>query len=341
MATVIHATEVAQVAAAVSSCAGVLHFWAEWCGPAKQMSAIFAELARANPTITFVEVEAEKLPEVAERYDVKAVPYFVFLLGGKVKESVEGANPPEVVRAVRELAAAAASGSTATAVKAASAPQAAATSAAAASPEDVQARLTKLTSFAPVMLFMKGTPEAPKCGFSRKIVEILNQEHVRFGSFDILSDNEVREGLKKLSNWPTYPQLYVNGKLIGGLDIVKELHEEGEFPSVFPKQEDDLNTRLQKLISQAPVVLFMKGSPDAPRCGFSNKTVALLQGAGIKFAHFDILSDSEVREGLKKYSNWPTYPQLYVSGKLVGGLDIIKEMHEEGELLAVIPPEAK
>jgi glutaredoxin-related protein len=67
-------------------------------------------------------------------------------------------------------------------------------------------------------------------------VEILNQEHVRFGSFDILSDNEVREGLKKLSNWPTYPQLYVNGKLIGGLDIVKELHEEGEFPSVFPKQ---------------------------------------------------------------------------------------------------------
>jgi glutaredoxin len=67
-------------------------------------------------------------------------------------------------------------------------------------------------------------------------VDILNQEQVRFGSFDILTDNEVREGLKKLSNWPTYPQLYVNGKLIGGLDIVKELQEEGEFSSVFPKQ---------------------------------------------------------------------------------------------------------
>ncbi len=76
-------------------------------------------------------------------------------------------------------------------------------------------------------------------------------------------------------------------------------------------------------------------------CCEHNRTVALLQGAGVKFAHFDILSDSEVREGLKKYSNWPTYPQLYVSGKLIGGLDIIKEMHEEGELLAVIPPEAK
>jgi glutaredoxin-related protein len=71
------------------------------------------------------------------------------------------------------------------------------------------------------------------------------------------------------------------------------------------------------------------------------RTVALLQSAGIKFAHFDILSDNEVREGLKKLSNWPTYPQIYVNGKLIGGLDIVKEMHEEGELLAIVPPEAK
>ena len=78
-------------------------------------------------------------------------------------------------------------------------------------------------------------------------------------------------------------------------------------------------------------MLFMKGNPAAPRCGFSNKTVALLNGQGVKFESFDILSDNMVREGLKKYSNWPTYPQLYVKGELIGGLDIMKEMVESGD----------
>jgi Grx4 family monothiol glutaredoxin len=331
---VVHATDEAQFRAAAAASATIINFWAEWCAPAKQMNAIFAELARSNPSVSFVQVEAERLPDVAERYGVKAVPCFVSLLGGRMKEAIEGANPPELNRLVRELV------STAAAAAAAASGSQAQQPVAKASDQEFEARLAKLTSFAPVMLFMKGTPEQPRCGFSKKIVEILNQEQIRFGSFDILSDNEVREGLKKFSNWPTYPQLYINGKLIGGLDIVKELHEEGELAALVPKQ-DDLSSRLNKLTHQAPVVLFMKGSPDAPRCGFSNKAVALLRNAGVKFAYFDILSDTEVREGLKKYSNWPTYPQFYVNGKLIGGLDIVNEMHEEGEFLTLIPAEAK
>lgn len=74
------------------------------------------------------------------------------------------------------------------------------------------------------------------------------------------------------------------------------------------------------------------GNPDGPRCGFSRQAVALLREAGVEFTHFDILGDDAVRQGLKKFSNWPTYPQLYVDGNLVGGLDIMKELHEEGEL---------
>ncbi|XP_046565593.1 glutaredoxin 3-like [Haliotis rubra] len=81
---------------------------------------------------------------------------------------------------------------------------------------------------------------------------------------------------------------------------------------------------LKQLVSKAPVMLFMKGHPDAPRCGFSKKTVAILGETGVKYDTFDILSDDEVRQGLKTFSNWPTYPQLYVKGELVGGLDIIK-----------------
>jgi len=94
------------------------------------------------------------------------------------------------------------------------------------------------------------------------------------------------------------------------------------------------------LLNKAPVMLFMKGSPSAPKCGFSSKMVQLLQDAGVKFDSFDILADEEIRQGLKQYSNWPTYPQLYVEAKLVGGLDIVKELHEQGELKDMIPSSA-
>ena len=77
-------------------------------------------------------------------------------------------------------------------------------------------------------------------------------------------------------------------------------------------------TRLRRLINAGQVVLFMKGSSDEPKCGFSKKMVAILKDEGINFASFDILQDEDVRQGLKKFSNWPTYPQLYVNGELVG-----------------------
>jgi Grx4 family monothiol glutaredoxin len=181
------------------------------------------------------------------------------------------------------------------------------------------------------MLFMKGAPAAPQCGFSRQIVDILNKEGIKFHSFNILDDEEVRQGLKEYSNWPTYPQLYVKGKLIGGLDIVREMAEEGELKSVIPV-EKDLNTRLGELINTAPVMLFMKGTPEKPQCGFSRQIVDILNNQKVKFSSFNILSDEEVRQGLKTYSNWPTYPQLYSKGKLIGGLDIVKDLVEEGTL---------
>jgi len=144
-------------------------------------------------------------------------------------------------------------------------------------------KLHKLIQLAPVMLFMKGTPTEPRCGFSRKIVEILNQESIQFASFDILSDEEVRAGLKLLSDWPTYPQLYVNGTFVGGLDIIKDMSVAGNLKEQLgildiqlPIPPTSLEERLKSLINQAPVVLFMKGDPSAPRCGFSRAIVDIL-----------------------------------------------------------------
>lgn len=104
--------------------------------------------------------------------------------------------------------------------------------------------------------------------------------------------------------------------------------------SVDPK--DRLKEYLKKLINKAPVMVFMKGEPTAPRCGFSRQVVELLAKHDIKYESFDILQDEEVRQGLKEYSDWPTYPQIYAKGELIGGLDILKQLEESGELVSTL-----
>jgi monothiol glutaredoxin len=89
---------------------------------------------------------------------------------------------------------------------------------------------------------------------------------------------------------------------------------------------------IQEAITENPVILFMKGNPDAPACGFSARTVQILQSMGAKFAAVDILPDPRIRQELSALSNWPTIPQLFVDGELVGGCDIITEMYQSGEL---------
>jgi len=94
----------------------------------------------------------------------------------------------------------------------------------------------------------------------------------------------------------------------------------------------DVTERIKSQINAQPVVLFMKGTPDFPQCGFSAQTVAALKAVGTKFHAVNIFEDPELRDALKKFSNWPTYPQLYVNGELVGGCDIVLDMHRSGEL---------
>ncbi|HEY5428178.1 MAG TPA: Grx4 family monothiol glutaredoxin [Solirubrobacteraceae bacterium] len=89
---------------------------------------------------------------------------------------------------------------------------------------------------------------------------------------------------------------------------------------------------IQEAISENPVILFMKGSPEAPACGFSARTVAILESLGARFAAVDILPDPRIRQELSTISNWPTIPQLFVGGELVGGCDIVNEMYQSGEL---------
>ncbi|NGP52305.1 Grx4 family monothiol glutaredoxin [Thioalkalivibrio sp. XN8] len=101
-----------------------------------------------------------------------------------------------------------------------------------------------------------------------------------------------------------------------------------------------INERIKQTLESSPVLLFMKGTPDFPQCGFSAQTVAALRACGADFASFNIFEDPEIREGLKAYSNWPTYPQLYVNGELIGGCDIVVEMYHSGELKKLLDESA-
>jgi len=99
---------------------------------------------------------------------------------------------------------------------------------------------------------------------------------------------------------------------------------------------DDAQARIQELVDKNDVLLFMKGSPLFPQCGFSSRAVAILNHLGIEFESVDVLQDQAVRQGIKAFSDWPTIPQLYVKGEFVGGSDIMMEMYESGELAQLL-----
>jgi monothiol glutaredoxin len=99
---------------------------------------------------------------------------------------------------------------------------------------------------------------------------------------------------------------------------------------------DPVMTRIQNDIEANPVVLYMKGTPVFPQCGFSAQVVQVLSLVGVKFKAFDVLADDQLRQGIKEFSNWPTVPQLYVKGEFVGGCDIVREMYQSGELAELL-----
>ncbi|KAL9933733.1 hypothetical protein V8E36_007391 [Tilletia maclaganii] len=232
----------------------VLNFWAPWAEPCKLMNDVVTALATKHKAVLFLNVEAETQSEVADSFDVESVPTFVLLRGHTLLGKISGANPTALSSAIETHVGGSSSSGGPSRAGAASrsngaplsstdaAPQAAPTTAAAGeddddeeeegepeTPEQIEERCKKLMNQAPLMLFMKGDPETPRCGFSQKTVNLLRKEGVEFGHYDILKDENVRQGLKKLNNWPTFPQIIVNGELIGGLDILKEHIDNGEF----------------------------------------------------------------------------------------------------------------
>ena len=103
----------------------------------------------------------------------------------------------------------------------------------------------------------------------------------------------------------------------------------------------DIMETIREQVEWNPVILYMKGSPNQPQCGFSARTVEALMACGERFAYVDILENPDIRANLPKYANWPTFPQLWVNGELIGGCDIIADMHQKGELAPLVQDAAQ
>uniref|UniRef100_A0A0G4HW89 Thioredoxin domain-containing protein n=1 Tax=Chromera velia CCMP2878 TaxID=1169474 RepID=A0A0G4HW89_9ALVE len=322
-------------------------FFAGWHPPAKQMANMVGPLSKDfAKTCEFFLVDADKSADLMKSNKVQSIPTVLITKSGAVLAKIEGANPPALVQQLKQFSSQLEAGMLKVDSNVAAAGGPAAATAASAPEESQQQRLERLTKAASVMVFMKGSKQQPFCKFSRALMGILNEYKVDFDTFDVLMDESVRAGMKTFSNWPTFPQLYVNGEFVGGVDIVTEMHQDGSLKELMDSAGKEteaataavtpsLHDRLKSLVKRAPVMLFMKGDPVMPRCGFSKTIVGILQECGITFESFDILEDEDVRQGLKEFSNWPTYPQLYGNGELIGGLDIVKEIFQEGGAAAL------
>lgn len=186
-----------------------VHFGADWAPPCKDLDTVLDELKTEFASVSFVNVDAGgDLSDLAEKYGVESVPHVVFFNKGAKCGEVSGAKVAEIKSILNDV-----------------------TGVEFDTSIPIEDRLKAVINRSQVMLFMKGNPETPRCGFSRQTVELLNETKIPYGTFDILTNEEVRQELKKFSDWPTYPQLYVKGELIGGLDILKELKEGDELES--------------------------------------------------------------------------------------------------------------
>lgn len=210
------------------------------------MTTVLQTLASSYPiteplTTSWVSLDAEDVPDISDSFDVTAVPFLVLQKNGQVLETVSGSDAMKVRAAIEKHANSTTVPTASNGVTSPSANNGTSAknlSSYAPTPSDpatapehsstvikedketLHNRLSSLVKAAPVMLFMKGTPSAPQCGFSRQLVALLRENSVKYGFFNILADDEVRQGLKEFADWPTFPQLWVDGDLVGGLDIV-------------------------------------------------------------------------------------------------------------------------
>ncbi|KAG2147726.1 glutaredoxin [Suillus bovinus] len=206
----------------------LIYFWTSWAEPCVQMNQVVEGLAKKYPKLLALRVEAEEQADISDSFDINSVPTCLVIQGHALLARIEGGDATQLTETITKYL-----GNNSSVAPKATTSQLPASPLSSETEEQLEARMRDIMNQSAVVLFMKGEPDAPRCGFSRSAVALLREKSVTFTHFDILSDENVRQGLKKLNDWPTFPQFIVKGEFVGGLDVVKEMKESGEFEEVF------------------------------------------------------------------------------------------------------------
>jgi len=333
----------------------LLYFFASWHASHSQISAVFKTLPLLvkGKDVKFQTVDVDTNTTLTSTYSVTIVPTLIYLHNDVVWTRIEEGNPALISRTLVSMTNGSPPPVTISTSKPTNslppAPNNSQTNDKATS-GDLEVRMKTLTSKSKVFALIKGTSSSPKCGYTRELCELFDVNKIAYTAYDILEDPELREFAKAHYGWPTYPMVFADGELVGGLDVVKEINEEGklrdelglkdeDFGDV--KTEENVRDRIDRIIGSGKVVVFMKGIPSEPKCGFSRKICELLTPAlgDSGYTTYNILEDQPLRSEIKAYKEWPTFPQVYVKGELVGGLDVVRDMIEDGEFEDVVNEE--
>ncbi|KAK8865716.1 Grx4 family monothiol glutaredoxin [Kwoniella newhampshirensis] len=221
-----------------------LNFWAPWAEPCAAFNKVIEEKSAQFPSVLFLNIEAEELADISESFEIDAVPSFLLLRGHTLLARHSGSDAT-LLQTVLTQHAGTSSTSSAPLATSTATPQAPAAEVRQRTEEEIVARCHELMNKHKVVLFMKGNPTSPKCGFSRQTVGLLREQGVEFAWFDIFSDEEVRQMLKRVNDWPTFPQIIVKGELVGGLDILREMIESGEWQELLNDDEEEADEKAE------------------------------------------------------------------------------------------------
>jgi monothiol glutaredoxin len=200
-------------------------------------------------------------------------------------------------------------------------------------------KISRIVKYAPMIIFIKGNQECPKDEDSRNIWEYMNDLKVKFTTFDVLSNIKIKQWLKFFTHWSTFPQVFVNGKFIGGSNILQKVISKDELLELLPSE--CVKTSAIEIIMQEWsrnfITVFMKGTPESPKDEYQKILIDALSEHNFKFGYVNVVNNPDLREQVKEYTNWTSYPQIFLDKKFYSGLSDFLDLLESGKVLSIIP----
>ena len=205
---------------------------------------------------------------------------------------------------------------------------------------NIKEEIEEILNSAPMVGFIKGTPSEPKCKFTRRLLGHFNQIEVTFKHFNILENEKIRAWVKVYSNWKTYPQVYINGEFVGGIDVVSELVEEGEFIDMVPQECKKLPPVevFEQMLGSFDVVVLIDGLPYKTSNTVSESMIKTLDDNSIKYVTVDYLSlEDQVKDHIKTTYNVSESPYIFLKKVPFGNEEVLLKVINEGALETTIP----